>query len=92
MITTTFSGRLPRKNVPPATHPIIFGASVKKEGPEEKLPAPLPEVNLCFCALSSCLDLHEESERCERELRNEEQKEENRDFHEEERHQLRHKV
>lgn len=68
------------------------GASVKKEGPEEKLPAPLPEVNLCFCALSSCLELHEESERYERELRNEEQKEENRDFHEEERHQLRHKV
>ena len=26
MITTTFSGRLPRKNVPPATHPIHFAA------------------------------------------------------------------
>ena len=26
VITTTFSGRLPRKNVPPATHPIHFAA------------------------------------------------------------------
>lgn len=52
----------------------------------------MPEVNLCFCALASCLKLHEEPERHERELRNEEQEEEDRDFHEEERHQLCHKM
>lgn len=67
-------------------------APAKKEGPEGNLPALLPEVNLCFCALASCLKLHEEPERHERELRNEKQEEENRDFHEEERHQLCHKM